>query len=269
MLMLALCISCVEAEENLHRVKVEKLLNHAPLRAEQNVMVYFAKELQGTPYGAGTLDRNHEERLVTRLDSVDCVTFVENVLALALCDQKNIRSFSDFEQQLQQIRYRDGQIDGFSSRLNYFTEWIENNTKKRLVSEKTLNTEGTEVRIFNLNFMSEHRSAYPALEDEVQLSEIRDVEVLKENYHMPYIPKELLNGTAEKLEVKDGDILALTTSIDGLDVVHTGIACWMDGELHMIHASSVKGRVIVDETSLYDYLKHKKRNTGIRVVRMR
>jgi hypothetical protein len=67
--------------------------------------------------------------------------------------------------------------------------------------------------------------------------------------------------------IKNGDIIALTTAIPGLDITHTGIAIReKDGRIHLLHASS-SGMVEISELPLADYLKKIKKNTGIMVAR--
>ena len=70
------------------------------------------------------------------------------------------------------------------------------------------------------------------------------------------------------MKIKDGDILAITTNIKGLDVVHVGFAFWKSGKLHLLHASSIAKKVIEDPQSLYDYSKNKKAHTGVRAMRV-
>lgn len=70
------------------------------------------------------------------------------------------------------------------------------------------------------------------------------------------------------LKIADGDIIALVTTIDGLDISHVGFAFWKDGKLHLLHASSAEGKVIMDTTTLYDYQKNKRTQIGIRVLRI-
>lgn len=76
----------------------------------------------------------------------------------------------------------------------------------------------------------------------------------------------LFCGLYEELDIKNGDIIAITTNIKGLDVVHTGFACWVDGKLHLLHASSVMKKVILDSQTLFEYSKNKKAHTGVRVI---
>lgn len=193
-------------------------------------------------------------------------------------DYENNDSFRKFCDALQIVRYRDGIIDGYPSRLHYFSDWISDNEKKGIVKEVTSLTSGCEYRTFDLDFMTTHYSSYPVLKsDTSMISEIRNIEKEWKSFRMNYIPKSRLSdnkansdtdstGIRRGLVVDNGDIIALTTRIDGLDIVHVGFAKWIDGRLHLVHASSQKGEVIVDDVSLYDYLKNKKNHTGIRVV---
>ena len=302
------CI-CVSAGE----VTVSSCCN----KSYKSKMLKIAENFQGIPYKGGTLDVSVNESLVVRTDSFDCTTFVETVLALYLvscsdnlcsdlcistndistedtnsedtgyCISKIINSrdsnenngkFQKFCDALQIVRYRDGIIDGYPSRLHYFSDWILDNEKKGIVREVTSLTSGCEYRTFNLNFMTTHSSSYPILKlDTSMVSEIRDIEKRWKSFRMNYIPKNRLSDNKANtdsvsvcirrgLVVDDGDIIALTTRIDGLDIVHVGFAKWIDGRLHLVHASSQKGKVIVDDVPLYDYLKNKKNHTGIRVV---
>ena len=63
-------------------------------------------------------------------------------------------------------------------------------------------------------------------------------------------------------------IIAFTTSINGLDVTHTGFAYQKDGELTFIHASSAKNKVIIDSLTLSDYCNLQKSSTGIIVAKL-
>ena len=73
-----------------------------------------------TPYKAGTLEVDDTEDLIINCDEVDCTTFVEYALAMALCPQQGDEmQEGDFARNLQRIRYRDGKIDGYTSRLHY------------------------------------------------------------------------------------------------------------------------------------------------------
>ena len=95
------------------------------------------------------------------------------------------------------------------------------------------------------------------------------VDILFVNQHIHYIGKEHLGLTPEELPIKDGDIVALVTTIEGLDVTHLGFAIWRGETLHLMHASMKHRKVVIDERSLYEYLQDRKSCPGVRVVRLR
>ena len=232
-------------------------------------LMFFAKSLIGTPYKGGTLDVAADETLIVRTDSLDCTTFVETVLALYVSSEKVTPEYKDYSDALTNVRYRSGIISGYSSRLHYFSDWVSDNMQKGIVCEITENNEH-EQRCLSLNYMTEHSDLYRKLKDnDLLVSEMRCNEKKWKNYKMPYIPKRLLNLQDTDIIIREGDILALTTSIPGLDVVHLGFAVWVDGRLHLLHASSTHGRVLLDPSPLYDYLKNKKKHTGVRVIRVK
>ena len=223
----------------------------------------------GIPYRGGTLDVNENESLVVRTDSVDCTTYVETILAMYLASKAEDDEYSDFKEALTRIRYRDGVIKGYSSRLHYFSDWVANNEKKGILYEVTSRSNHSQ-RHFSINYMTKHSGLYRRLkEDSLSVNEMLCVEEKWKNYDMSYIPKELLKEHHNNIDICNGDILALTTNIDGLDVVHLGFAVWVDGNIHLLHASSLYGRVVLDPMSLYEYLKDRKKHTGIRVIRVK
>jgi hypothetical protein len=248
-------------------IKVEKLLRDAAvLPADSNRILFFAKQLTGIPYVAGTLDEGAEETLIVHLDKADCTTFVETVLALAMADKKGSGSFDSFKQALQQIRYRGGKPDGYASRLHYFSDWIKDNEQKGIVKERT-GEMSSSTQVLQLDFMSTHPESYKQLKDNpVLTAQIARQEREWKNVSVFYFPKEQLNYPYYKMNIRNGDILAITTNIKGLNVVHTGFACWVGGKLHLLHASSVMKKVILDPQPLYDYSKNKKAHTGVRVI---
>lgn len=68
--------------------------------------------------------------------------------------------------------------------------------------------------------------------------------------------------------IMNGDIIAITTKMPGLDIAHVGIAEYKEGKLHLLHASSTLGKVVVSDEPLNHMLNNNKSWTGIRVVRM-
>ena len=71
-------------------------------------VVAYAHLLEGTPYAAGSLDRDSVEQLQAHLQETDCTIFVETVLALARTAAKRERTWEAFGRELTALRYRDG-----------------------------------------------------------------------------------------------------------------------------------------------------------------
>lgn len=249
-------------------IKVERWLHEAATLPKDSCRtLYFATKMLGVSYVAGTLDQNKQEQLVIHLDKVDCTTFVEVVLALTLTDKQGKRDFSSFKEALQLLRYRAGKLEDYSSRLHYFSDWIKDNERKGIVRENTAESLCSSSMILSLDFMSSHVDSYlPMKNDPLLVQKILEQENNWKKVPVKYIPKEQLKASSKQLKIKNGDILAITTSIKGLDIVHVGFACWQGGQLHMLHASSIAQKVILDEQTLYDYSKNKKAHTGVRAI---
>lgn len=262
-------VSSLQAAER-DSIKVEKWLEEAQSLPQDSCRaLFFAKQMLGIPYVGGTLDNNDQEELVVHTDKVDCTTFVETVLALVLLDKEDKRNYCCFLETLEKIRYRDGVLKGYSSRLHYFSDWIHDNERKGMVEEYTSEIKHSRQQTLWLDFMSTHADSYlPMKKDSSLIGEIVLMEKQWQGIPSFYIPKDKLNLSFDELKIKNGDILAITTNIKGLDVVHVGFAFWQEGCLHLLHASSVVGKVIEDPQPIYEYSKNKKAHTGVRAIRI-
>ena len=218
----------------------------------------------GTPYVANTLESDGQERLVVNLRGLDCTTFVENVMVITRMKYEGKGDWETYLHNLAQIRYREGRLLGYPSRLHYFTDWIRDNEEKGLVKDITRELGGVPVTK-QINFMGTHPERYPALEADSHLEQVRAIEATLSKEPLFILPSEEVERGEEL--IRDGDIIALATDIKGLDVTHTGIALTgMDGRIHLLHASTA-GAVTISKEPLSDYLKKISRNTGIIVVR--
>ena len=227
-------------------------------------LVAIGKSFIGTPYVAKTLEVGEEESLVITLEGLDCTTYVENVMAFGLIKEKPGPNFDSFVKTLEKIRYRDGTLDGYGSRLHYFTEWISDNEEKGLVQNITASLGGVEIDK-KLNFMSTHRDLYPYLKEERSFQQIQETEKKLQQHPLCILSQKMLALNEDQIQT--GDIIALATSIEGLDVTHTGFAIRADdGRIHLLHASS-SGAVEISALPLVDYLKKIKNNTGVIVAR--
>jgi len=229
------------------------------------LMVKLGTYFEGTPYAAHTLEKGDEEQLVVNLRGLDCTTLVENCLALAKTIQSGDHTFKQFTKELKNVRYRSGKIDGYPSRLHYTTDWIFDNQQKKLV--RNLSKEiGATPYPKEINFMSAHPDSYRQLKDSSHLVEIiaQKENDINSRQHF-YIPEEKLAEVEDQL--MDGDIVGITTGIEGLDISHMGILVRKAGRIHLLHASSSEEKVVLSEETLEEYLLSSKSATGIMVAR--
>jgi len=190
---------------------------------------------------------------------------VENVLAFSILLKQQEDSFDAFVKNLEVIRYKDGALDGYASRLHYFSEWIANNAEKGLLKDITGEIGGTEIAK-DIDFMSTHRDLYPFLADDTNFDKIKVSENFLNSKAICVLAQDKI--TENEHFIQSGDIIALATSINGLDVTHTGIATKeKDGRIHLLHASTGSMEVEVSKKPLAEYLKGIKSNTGIMVAR--
>jgi hypothetical protein len=238
----------------------------APYRNEQigQLVARAGMIFLNTSYVAHTLERK-EEVLVVNLRELDCTTFAEYCLAIARTAQERNPSYPLFLEELQLIRYRDGQLDGYPSRLHYFCDWIHNNAEKGLVTECAAGL-GGELLSKEIHFMSSNPQNYSRLMgDSALIAVIRDQERAINQRELYYIPENLVGETEDGLET--GDIVGITTDVDGIAVMHVGILVSINGQIHLLHASSAAGKVVISEEPLERYLSESKRATGIMVAR--
>ena len=260
-------------------VKIESILQEArSLTAKDNAVLFFARKFIGIPYGAATLEASSEkEKLIITLDKLDCTTLVDVVTALKIAYDHKQTSFSDFCTWLRKIRYRDGVINGYPSRLHYYSSWILNGEKYGFVHEigpadQLGVSPFTNVQKLNIHFMSRHTDLYPALVKHPKfVADIRNAERELTGRHVRYIPIKALGASSKLLSaIQDGDILALVTKRGGLDVSHLGFAVWgKDGKLHLLNASSLHHRVTEEKQTLQNYMKTQRLQLGVRVIRIK
>lgn len=239
-------------------------LREEPATAMGPMMIRVGRAFLGTPYVAQTLEQGPDERVVVNLRGLDCTTYVENVLVLSRLAREGKLSWARYVDRLEEVRYRHGKLDGYPSRLHYFTEWIRDNQEKGLVRDATEEMYG--VTFYKqINFMGTHRDLYPFLALDENYRQMQQIEAGLS--HRPICVLPQAEVAARESLLQDGDILALATDIKGLDVTHTGIAIRLeDGRVHLLHASTA-GQVLISSEPLAEYLKGIKHNTGIIVVR--
>ena len=223
-----------------------------------------ARGFVGAPYRAGTLEGPGRERLRINLRAVDCWTLVETALAMALCDG----AYADFEARLLQLRYREGRAEGYGSRIHYFGEWLLHAQALGVLADLTPALGGVPLDK-PINYVSVNAGRYPEqARTPVEAAKIREAESRLSAAGLSYIPRSKVGGMQHLL--RDGDIVAFTSTLEGLDVAHQGFVIWRDGEPRLLHASSAPAkRVLITRESIAEYLAGQPKMSGLMVGRIR
>mgnify|MGYP002861522832 FL=1 len=229
------------------------------------VVAKAGKYFIGTEYVAHTLEVGDEEKLIVNLSGLDCTTFMETSLALARALKKGKLDEQTLVNELTAIRYRGGVLDGYVSRLHYTSDWVTDNVKKGIVADVTKSLGGERI-VFNANIMSEKPELYKRLKNKPALVEkIKEIEnsiKQREYYHIPVSKIEQAED-----RIKAGDLIAITSTISGVDVNHVGIAVKRNGKTYFMHAPMAGKKVQISESTLGDYISGGRKNKGIMVLR--
>jgi len=232
----------------------------------EDVLQATAEFFLESPYVANTLEAA-DEILIVNLRELDCTTFVENVIALSLAARGEKLSFDAFVDELRKIRYRNGSIDDYSSRLHYTCDWVFENQQRGIVENISRQLGGTK-DVRKIHFMTSHREAYRQLTSDEQMLQKMSLreKIINDRGGFYYLPKEQILSQSDN--IPNMAMIAFVTSIDGLDVSHVAFAYRQNGKLTFIHASSAAKKVIVQPATLSEYCASRKLCKGVMVIQI-
>lgn len=255
---------------NNDTLKINDLLRKGAECGKNNaneLVAFYAKQLLGTPYVAHTLESDREW-LTINIDELDCTTFVETLYALTRATLDMRRSWRDFARNIESIRYRNGELGDYSSRLHYVSDWIANNSHRGNIREVTSEIEGAKYEIKTINFMTANRDKYPQLADSAMFAKIKNFEIGYRMHRYPYLKKEWIDSKKTAAGLKNGDFVALISKTEGLDVSHMGIIIKEGNSFKLLHASSKEKKVVLEKDDLKETLRRNRSCTGIRIIRI-
>ena len=235
---------------------------------EANALVeFYARQLLGTPYVAHTLEAD-KEVLTINVHQLDCLTFIETLYALTRATLAGRYSWRDYAANIENVRYRGGEMGDYATRIHYMSEWIIDNHVRGNLVEVTPDIPHADYMIKNIDFMTHHTDSYRQLKnDSAMVEKIRQHEL--RNHRFPYLKRSWLNDKEVKAALRSGDFVSLVTKMEGLDVSHNGIIVVDDkGDPYLLDASMSGGKVMLESKPLFKYLERSKSNIGIRVYRM-
>ncbi len=260
-----ICLAAIPqiyAQEKDNQLIFKQIIRNSPATNKGERLLFFAQQFIEKPYVAHTLEKP-KETLVVNFQAFDCATFVETVVALTLIQDS---SFASFQNQLQQLRYRYGKVNGYASRLHYFSDWLVTNERKGYIQNITLSCGGQPYNK-DISYMSAHAQQYPALADYKSLEGIKMAEWDLKRVKLSYIPKNKL--LSKESFIQTGDIIAITSSVGGLDIAHEGFAIRQNGRVYLLHASQDFGKVMVTKEPLVEYLSRHPKQTGVMISRLK
>ncbi|MCX7876964.1 MAG: DUF1460 domain-containing protein [Melioribacteraceae bacterium] len=253
----------VEICNSKFELAVSKNLSSKPIN---EIIIEIGKSFLGTDYVSYTLEKGEKENVVINLSGLDCYTFLESTFALSRCVKNGKTNFDDYLKEIENLRYRNGKLDEYPSRLHYFSDWIYDIDKRGIGKNISKKIGGVKINK-KINFMTTHIESYRQLKENpkyVEQMKKYEKEISKRDYY--YIPQEKIKDVEDKIQ--SGDLIGITTNVDGLDIAHTGIAIRLeDGRIHFMHAPIVGKKVEITEKPLADYVLGNKKQNGIMVVR--
>jgi hypothetical protein len=204
----------------------------------------ISAEFLGTPYEANMLigSNTEPEKLVIDFRGLDCFTYLDYVDAL-----RKTTSKSDFIQQIIRTRYIDGNVS-YLHRKHFFTDWANREPLNAQDITAQISPHGVTV-MKHLNQKKGGGEFIPSLG------------VTPRN--VTYIPSEFVDNTVIS-QLKSGDYIGIYTTIEGLDVTHTGIFIMTDKGPMLRNASSLKSNKKVVDSPFLEYVK---KRPGIIVLR--
>ena len=204
------------------------LISGLPVTA---ALARLAESFVGSPYLAGSLDAPGPERLRLDLTRFDCMLFIEQLLALARSE-----SFDQFAERTRNLRYRDGEVS-YCTRQHYFHDWVQSARSQNLIMTSP-DWPGEITRTLPLNFMSEHRELYRPMQSQDHFDCILNREDGR-RVVQHFVPLEAIESALTS--VHSGDLFAIATRVQGLDVSHTGVLVREGGRVDAIHAAPRHG----------------------------
>ena len=197
----------------------------------------------GTAYADGPLGEGegaqYDADPLVDLTKVDCVTFVEQAVAMAITPD-----YSSMVDTLQHIRYKDGKIDYEARNHFMITDWIRNNPYcVEVTRDLGVPTETVTRRISRKDFFKLVKA--PGLGESTP----------DEQVALSIVPTAAAKAAESKLP--DTALIVFVGKIDWLFALHCGFYIRDEnGTGHLVHASSKVGEVI--KMNLTDYIAEQK-----------
>ncbi len=278
----ALNSKTIEQQANSSIKELYHSLDSLPNTSMTERINWFSEHFKGTVYVLGSLGEGPNARYDQfpryRTDAFDCDTYVNTVLALALAN-----SLSSFQQCINDLRYKDGQVSYI--KRNHFSsiDWNQNNQKMGILKDITLtihdknNQSVAQYATALINkpnwYVHKDQSTIRINSSDaaIQAARLTELKVKSTTLEItqskvPYLPFTALFPEKNKpnlylfSQIPDGAVVEIVRpSWDlrkqigtFLDISHLGFVFWQKDTLYFSQASSQYGKVVI--VPLIDYL---------------
>jgi hypothetical protein len=216
-------------------------------------LVDIGKQFLGKPYRANMLSVGNPEQLITSKEAFDCVTFLENCLAIR--NSKGVDSL--YLKALKHFRYA-GDIVQYENRFHYFSDAMF-----ALGYPQIFDDAHVSVLSKDFSFLSSYLRSKKLLTINIALLENREKTLAKR----PFQFTAVVNIAYLLPRIQTGDLVAFVTKNPHLDFLHTGMLVREGNSIHLLHASQDKKQVVISSENLGEYLKSHPKFIGICVFR--
>lgn len=207
----------------------------------------------GKPYRANALSSSNPEVLIADLASFDCVTFIENSLALA----HSAGVDSVYQKVLVHFRYAGDSVQ-YEKRYHYFSDAM------RQLGYPLLGTRDMLQKFpKSFSFLSNYLASKQLGQINLSLLRSRENQLAQNDFY--YTPNALIDRLLPLL--KSGDLVGLVSKNPAIDFLHTGMIFRKDGKVYLLHASQELKRVMVSKQTLNEYLKTHRQFIGVSAFR--
>ena len=207
----------------------------------------------GAPYLANRLSKSNPEKVYFSFADFDCVTYVENVLALYNSKGNHIQ----FSENLIKIRYNDS--ISYENRNHYLTSGLEKLVKLKILTP--INNPFNSKSVFkSIDYLSEHVN-----NKHIDRSKLIKTENSISSRPIYYF--DSMNDSDTKNLIQNGDVIAFLSSRNDLDFKHVGFVYIKNNKKYILHASQEKKVVCISDVTIDQYLSKNKNINGFQIYR--
>lgn len=242
--------------QTMQKAEIDAFLQQLPPTLVERIE-HVSAQASGTPYLLGPLGEGPEapfdKKPLINLQQVDCVTFTEQTLALALS-----QNYEQAVATLQKIRYKAGEVK-MECRNHYtMADWTVNN--RWLMEDISARLTGHQW----LSRTISHQQLFAA-------QKFAGIQVREPDRRMKvaYVPDTHIESILPQL--KSGDMGVLIQDHPGIFAAHIGFMIQKEGQWVYRNATSIGSKQVVDTPidALIDSLKKSKRLIGMSFIRPR